>query len=199
MAQAASSLACSAERFAGGRVKGSMLRAHVDWVRDHRSREETIEFFESIPGPIRQQLGTILPTTWHPFETLIAVDRIILERFGDGHLKLAEELGCYSARLTLSSVYRSFRRDDVHDFFVHSALLHQQYQDFGTAAYYRLDSTAGRMAHRDYTSYSPLYCASAVGFYREAVRLHGGTHIEVVESECQCDGEENCTFELSWH
>lgn len=56
----------------------------------------------------------------------------------------------------------------------------------------------GRMIHSCYTSYSPLYCASAIGFYRECIHLHGGTKIEVWESACQCRGDASCTFDWTW-
>jgi hypothetical protein len=186
------------EHLGAGRVKGSLLRAHVDWVRDHRSREETIEFFEALPAALRHELSSLLPTTWHSFSTLIAIDRAIVDRFGHGRIDLLEELGTWSARTTLSGVYRFFRRDDIHDFFARAALLHVQYQDFGTAAYDATSETSGRMIHRGYASYSPLYCASAIGFYRECIRLHGGSRITIAEVSCHCLGDGNCTFELAW-
>jgi hypothetical protein len=186
------------ERLGTGRVKGSLLRAHLDWVRDHRSRDETIEFFESLPAPLRHALSAVLPTTWHSFATLIAVDRLIVDHFGHGRLDLIEELGTWSARNTLGGVYRFFRRDDLHDFFARAALLHAQYQDFGTASYDATGESTGRMVHRGYTSYSPLYCASAIGFYRECISLHGGTRVTIAESSCHCLGDAACTFELAW-
>lgn len=186
------------ERLGTGRVKGSLLRAHLDWVRDHRSRDETIEFFESLPSPLRHELSGVLPTTWHAFSTLIAVDRVIVDRFGHGRFDILEELGTWSARTTLGGVYRFFRRDDLHDFFARAALLHVQYQDFCTAAYDATSETSGVMRHRGYVSYSPLYCASAIGFYRECIRLHGGTRITIAETSCHCHGDDACAFELAW-
>ncbi|HWS71728.1 MAG TPA: hypothetical protein VN605_06415 [Thermoanaerobaculia bacterium] len=79
-----------------------------------------------------------------------------------------------------------------------AALLHVQYQDFGMGAYDATSERSGRMLHRGYTSYSPLYCASAIGFYRECVRLHGGTRITIAETSCHCHGDHACTFELAW-
>lgn len=188
------------EQLTPGRVKGSMIRAHLDWVRDHAAREETIELFEALPGDVRQRVSTVLPSSWYDFATLIAVDRTIAARFGSGPDDLAflEELGAYSARTNLAGVCRFFRRDGVHDFFRSSAVLHRTFQDFGTAEYVELAPNAGVMHHREYTAWSPLYCASAAGFYRQCVTLHGGKDVEVAETECQCAGAASCTFVIGW-
>jgi len=186
------------ECLAGGRVKGSMIRAHLDWVRDHAAREETIELFESLPPGVRQQVSMVLPASWYDFATLIAVDRTILTFFGHDDVRFLEQLGAYSARVNLAGIYRIFRREDLHDFFRRAAVLHRQFLDFGTAEYVELAPSAGVMHHRGYASYSPLYCAGAIGFYRECVTLHGGKDVEVMETECQCAGAEACTFAMAW-
>jgi hypothetical protein len=171
-----------------------MVRAHVDWVRDHRDRNEVIEFFESIPSTMR----TVLAASWYPFEHVVKLDRVIMNRFGHGEPVFLQELGAYSARQTLTGVHRSFQRSGVHELFHRSALLHDRFQDFGTAEYRGLAELEGQMIHRGYSSYSPLYCASAIGFYRECIRLHGGMNVHVWESRCQCRGDDACVFEFAW-
>jgi hypothetical protein len=188
----------SGERLGGGRVKGSMIRAHLDWVCDFASREGTIELFAAMPADVRQQVSTVLASAWYDFETLIAVDRTILAVFGGQDIGFLEQLGAYSARRNLSGVYRSFRRDGVHDFFRHAATLHSQFQDFGTAQYAVVTAGAGTMRHAGYPCFSPLYCASALGFYRECVVLHGGNDIDVIETGCQCEGAAACVFSIRW-
>jgi len=186
------------ERLAAGRIKGALLRAHLDWVRHHCSREETIEFFESLPAALRHELTAVVPTSWHSFATLVAVDRIVMDRFGSGHLEFLEELGAWCAQTTLDGASRFFGPDHVHESFARSAVLPLQYQDFGDACWQSAGRTSGRMVHRGFTSYSPLYCSGAAGFYRECVRLHGRSRVTIAEVECLCQGGVSCTFELAW-
>jgi hypothetical protein len=179
-------------------VKGSMIRAHLDWVRDHASRDEIIELFETLPAEVRRQAATVLAASWYDFAMLIAIDRTILALFGANDERFLEQLGKYSAQRNLSAVSRFFQRDDVHELFTRTALLHRQFQDFGTAEYTRLTPGSGRIQHLEYVSFSPLYCASALGFYRECVALHGGRDVQITETQCQCAGDLACTFVIAW-
>jgi hypothetical protein len=186
------------EQLAGGRVKGSIIRAHLNWVRDHASREETIELFEALPNDVRGKVSTVLAASWYDFATLIAVDRTILSLFGNDDITFLERLGAYSAQTNLSGVYRFLQPDALRELFRRAALLYRQFQDFGTAEYAALTPGTGVMRHRGYTAYSPLFCASAIGFYRECIALHGGVDAAVRESECQCSGAPSCAFEMAW-
>jgi hypothetical protein len=89
-------------------VKGTIIRAHLDWVRDHRSRAEIIALFEDIADFLRYQISTLTPAAWYPFRTLIAVDRVIVDHFGNGEAQFARELGGYLAQTTLADIRRFF-------------------------------------------------------------------------------------------
>jgi len=54
------------------------------------------------------------------------------------------------------------------------------------------------MACYDNPCYSPLYCASAVGFFWEALLRHGARQARVEESKCHCRGDRVCLYELEW-
>ena len=186
------------ERLAGGRVKGSMLRAHVDWVRECGAREETIEFFESLSTDVRRDAVSVLASSWYPFAALIEVDRLILSMFGKGRVSFLESLGRHSARRNLATAAAMLHDTPPHAFFQRTAMLHRQFQDFGRAEYVPRSDASGSMVHSDYSCFSPLYCASALGFYREALVMHGRTTATVIESACQCFGDRACRFDLAW-
>jgi predicted hydrocarbon binding protein len=182
----------------GGRVKGGMLKSHMEWVRKHHGDEGVKRVIAALPPNIQHEVSSILASSWYPFASLVALDRAIEKTFPVAGGDTVRELGRYSSELNLTTTYRVFRRDDIHDFFGHSALLHSQFQDFGKVVYEQAGPTRGRMSHSDYVSFSPLFCRSALGYYEESIRLHGGKTPKVRETQCQCRGAKSCVFEMEW-
>lgn len=182
-----------------GHLKGGIFRSHLRWVQDHRTEADVRRLWARLPPDISKALsGVILIGSWYPFGWLVELDRAIVELFGEGRSDILRELGRYSARLNLSTTYRAFNRENNHEFFRNSAVLHSQFQDFGTASYEQLGEASGRMVHRGYLCFSPVYCASALGYYEECVATHGGEDVLVTETECHCYGDQSCTFEMRW-
>lgn len=187
------------EFLAGGRVKGTIVAAHVQWVKQNRTADEYIRFWEAIPRETRNAIGMVLPVKWYEFAHLIAIDHAIVDLFGHGSNSILREIGAQSARMNLSGAYKAFTRDSIHEFFANAARLHSQFQDFGVAMYSsKSNSTAGIMMITGYVSHSPLYCASAIGFYEEAIKIHGGQNVIVTEAQCQCRGDRACSFVMRW-
>ncbi len=186
--------AYSVECFIGGRVKGSVIRPHVDWVRDHGDRAEVIEFFHEIRPAVR----VVSASAWYSFEDLIELDRVIVNRFGNGDPRCMAAVGRYAAQQALGRRPRSADDSAIRQFLHRSALLHHEEHDFGNAVYRSLGDREAQMIRSNWTSYSPLYCTMTVAFYRECLRLLGGSDPEVWESECLCRGGTTCTFELMW-
>jgi hypothetical protein len=63
-------------------VQGSVIRAHLDWVVDHGSRDEIIEFFESLPPNVRRQVSLMRPASWYDPAMLDEIDSTIVKLFG---------------------------------------------------------------------------------------------------------------------
>lgn len=174
------------------------MAAHIRWVSDNRPNELT-RFWNALEPVTREKLrGVILPINWYDFADLIAVDRAIANVFGGGETSVLRDLGAWSARFNLKGVYKNFTRTSVHGFLAEGARIHATYMDFGQAIYTQTSATAGRMIHTGYTSFSPLYCESAIGYYREAVAMHGVSGASIIESTCQCCGDDSCTFVIRW-
>jgi hypothetical protein len=183
---------------ASGHVKGTVIRAHIEWVRDYTSREEMIELFETLPVETRRQVSNLLPSAWYEFATLMTVDATIVALFGGGEASFLEQIGAFQARCSLGATRGLLRVDDVHHFLGRAAEQQRQLQDFGAAAYRELSSLAGEMRHTGHLVPNALYCAAIRGFYRESVTLHGAGAAEVTETQCQCDGAPACSFVIAW-
>ena len=187
------------EALAGGRVKGAMVRAHLQFVRDRIGEPALERTLASIPEAVATEVNGILVSSWCKFESLILLDRTIARISGREPHVVMRELGRYSAQINLSTLYRAFHRDDIHEFFSKSATLHHQFQDFGDCVYEQLSPTSGRMSIHGAKCFSPAYCASEAGYLEEVIARHGGTSAVVNESACQCGNDDHCSFELRWH
>lgn len=187
------------ESLAGGHVKGSMVRAHLKFVRDRYGDAAVASTVAALPPEVGVEVDGALASSWCTFAGLVILDRAIAQVTGRDEHALMKELGHYSAQINLSTVYRAFRRDDIHEFFRRGAALHRQFQDFGTTEYEQVSATRGRIRVRGATCYSPVYCASEAGYLEEVITIHGGKDVSIMESTCQCANDEICTFELFWH
>ena len=181
----------------GGRVKGGVLKSHLRWLRETRTPAEQREVLDRLTPQLVVELSDpILGSHWYSFATLIALDRAIADVCGDEAL---EALGQASARIHLDGVFRNFMTLSPHQFLRQSALVHAHYQDFGSATYEKRGDAAGTMLHRNYRCHSLLYCASARGYYAEALRIiTKSDDVHVREWRCQCHLEDACAFELRW-
>jgi len=183
----------------GGRIKAGMMAAHIGWATTARPPVDVTRFWTALPSNLEKSLsGMILPVSWFPFADLIVVDRVIVKVYGGGDPAVLREVGAFSARSNLTGVYKVFKGNSIHEFFDNGARLHSKFQDFGDAAYLMTSRLSGEMVHSGYCSYSPLFCESALGYYRESLLLHGARSVEVDETTCQCRGMRSCTFSLRW-
>src|SRR5687767_8236039 len=103
------------ESLTGGRVKGAMVRAHLQFVRDQLGEPALALTLKALPPAVATEVQGILASTWCAFESLIVLDRTIARVAGRDERELMHELGRYSARINLSTIYRAFHRDDIHE------------------------------------------------------------------------------------
>jgi len=181
------------ERLKGGNVRGAIANAHLDWVDMYGGRDERL----AIASEMAPEIAT---SEWLPFAQLVALDRAIYQRFGDGVSEdsLYEDLGRFSARANLGTKFAVWNDGQHHEFFEQSTIRHRQLQDFGTAEYRSLGKHRIEMRHAGYPCFSRVYCSSAVGFYEQCLISHGAVSPQVIEQTCQCLGWNACRFELRW-
>jgi len=143
------------------------------------------------------QLRTPLASGWYDFASLVEVDRAIYDVFHAKQPNILALVGAASAEYGIGNVYKALDSKELVKFLENEATFHSQFQRFGNVEFQQTPR-GGRMIYTNYPVYSPIYCASAVGFFLEAILRHGGQDPTVIEARCQCHGQQSCTYELTW-
>lgn len=179
------------------KVKGVMFGARKQFILDTAGEPGLNEILAKLSPRTATHLKTPLASSWCDFESLVELDRAIHETFKARYPNVLLLMGAASAELGIGKVYRSLDSEELTSFLEKNALFHNQYQKFGTV---RFEKTAkgGRMVYSDYPCYSPVYCASAIGYFMESTLRHGGQNPTVTETTCQTRGDSTCTFEMTW-
>lgn len=182
-----------------GAVKATILLAHLEWLRGRHGEDapgrlvgltgDAVGYVERLP----------LATDWIPFRCLVNIDRAIGRLVGGVEDVVYRCMGHNSAIVNLRGAYKAFLQDEPHRFFQQVAQVHPLFQNFGTATYQAMGPRAIRLTMSGYAMFSPVYCASALGYYDRAMSAMGAPgHTRVLESQCHCSGDDACVFEVSW-
>lgn len=134
---------------------------------------------------------------WYSYSSLIEYDRATHDTLAAQCPYVIEALGAASAELGITRVYRKLDEGELQRFLQQVAAFHTRYQTFGRA---EVEPRSGATAIRytDYHCYSPVYCASAIGFFLEAIMRHGGNDANVEHTRCYTRGDSVDEFVLTW-
>ena len=179
------------------KVKGVMFGGRKQFLLETLGEEGFHELISKLSPRTAQYTKTPLASAWCEFASLIELDRDIHERLKATHPNVLALIGAASAELGIGKVYKIIDTNELTKFLENNALFHNQYQKFGRLKFERTPNGA-RMIYSDYPCYSPVYCASAFGYFLESILRHGGTEPTVTETRCQCLGDSTCTFEMTW-
>lgn len=179
------------------KVKGVMFGARKQFLIETIGEEGFTAFLAKLTPRTRGYVKTPLASSWCEFESLVELDRAIHEELKGRHPNVLALIGAASAELGIGRIYRSLDSDSLNAFLENNAQFHDQYQKFGRV---RFEKTANgaRMVYTNYPCYSPIFCASAIGYFMESILRHGGSEPTVTETKCQCHGDSSCTFEMTW-
>ena len=179
------------------KVKGVMFGGRKQFLRDTIGDAGLDELVAKLSPRTAQYAKTPLASAWCEFESLIELDRAIHERLKSKFPNALVLIGAASAELGIGKVYKILDSSELTKFLENNALFHNQYQKFGRVKFEKT-ANGGRMIYSDYPCYSPIYCASAIGYFMESILRHGASEPFVTETRCQCLGDSSCTFEMSW-
>lgn len=183
----------------GAKVKGTMLRAHLNWAANQIGPPAKVLLPHLSPAGASLVGQTVLATDWVTFGLVVEIDRAIATASGRPEEEVFRDLGRYSAALNLGGVYKAFVSAEPHRFFERMTVLHHQFQNFGRSSYERKSERAGRIRIDGYTAYSRVFCIAGMGYYEEALRLmHAPGPIRIQEAACHCFGDDSCSFDIGW-
>lgn len=181
------------------KVKGVMFGGRKQFLFDTLGEEGFQQFLQKLSPRTRSYVKTPLASSWCEFESLIELDRAIHHELKAKFPNILALIGAASAEAGIGRVYRSLDSAELVKFLETNALFHDQYQKFGIVKFEKTKTPGGaRMIYSNYPCYSPVYCASAIGYFLESILRHGGSDPNVVETKCQCLGDKTCTFEMTW-
>jgi predicted hydrocarbon binding protein len=179
------------------KVKGVMFGGRKQFLLDTLGEAGFAAFLEKLKPRTRGYVKTPLASSWCEFESLIELDRAIHNELKAKLPNVLALIGAASAELGIGRLYRSLDSEELTRFLENNAVFHDQYQKFGTV-HFEKTPAGGRMIYAGYPCYSPIFCASAIGYFMESILRHGGTDPKVAETKCQCHGDKSCTFEMTW-
>lgn len=179
------------------KVKGVMFGGRKQFIVDAIGEEGLARILDRLSPRTRGYVKTPLASSWCEFESLIELDRAIHNELKAKYPNVLALIGAASAELGIGRIYKSLDSAELAQFFENNAMFHDQYQKFGTVRFEKTTNGA-RMIYSNYPCYSPVFCASAIGFFMESILRHGATDPKVAETRCQCHGDKTCTFEMSW-
>ncbi|HYI08524.1 MAG TPA: hypothetical protein VEK57_05610 [Thermoanaerobaculia bacterium] len=179
------------------KVKGVMFGARKQFLLDTIGEEGFNALLAKLTPRTRGYVKTPLASSWCEFESLIELDRAIHNELKSTHPNVLSLIGAASAELGIGRIYRSLDSQSLVQFLESNAMFHDQYQKFGSVKFEKTPNGA-RMIYSSYPVYSPVFCASAQGYFLESILRHGGSEPTVAETKCQCHGDKTCTFEMTW-
>lgn len=179
------------------KVKGVMFGGRKQFLSDTVGDAGLGDVLEKLTPRTRGYVRTPLASSWCEFESLVELDRTIHESLKSSYPNVLALIGAASAELGIGKIYRSLDTAELVQFFENNALFHDQYQKFGSVRF-EPSPAGGRMIYSAYPCYSPIFCASAVGYFMESILRHGGSDPTVVETKCQCRSDRTCTYEMTW-
>ncbi len=206
----------------GSRVKGSIVQSRLDFVRERLGPTGPEKLLGALPAEDRERIerdasagawylgyavnkdgerirrieSDVPVGDWYPFGLLVRIDRAIAELCG-GEQAL-EDVGARSADFHIGTLYRKLARMSApQDFFRNTSLVHQLYHDSGSMQYEAAGDRGCRLRVFG-PDVDPIYCRSAIGYFRRAATLCGGEGARVEEVRCRNRGDDSCEYRVSW-
>lgn len=185
----------------GSRVKGHILLARLQYVRDVGGEEKLGEVLATLPAQDRADLsGMILPVTWYPLDLNLRLDGAIATVLSpDDKSRVFLEMGRASAEQNLKGVHRPYLREgDPHFLLSAAPRIYLAYYAVGNRTYEKLGARSAVLRTFGAETVSATDCLTVIGWHQRAIELSGGTAVTVEETQCRARGAPHCEYRCEW-
>jgi hypothetical protein len=182
------------------KIKGTVISARREFVKEHFGEEAWVKIVNALPtGDQLQIKGTILSSTWYPFEIGSHLDKAIVQVLGKGRESFFEELGAESARRSLAREHKTFVTNcDPQAFMKKAGIIYKFYYDSGSREYKETGPVSGIITTHNSETYSVPDCLTVIGWYKEALKMCGAKEVTAIEEECRAKGGSCCRYRFQW-
>lgn len=179
-------------------VKGSALRARVQFARD-QGPEQYQRFFEALSPPARELIEEgFLPNQWYPYEIFCELTEVLDRELGEGDGSLIVEVGRYACDANLPAFYRLFFKMGNVGYIIGKAeTAWKVTYDFGSIRV--IDRDPGEVTLRIEGVVEPrrAHCLSILGWCVRAGEISGARNTRW-EERCRTLGDEVCELRVCW-
>jgi uncharacterized protein (TIGR02265 family) len=186
---------------AESRIRGTVLRARLQYVREAGGEEKLREVLARLPEADRTELtGMVLPVAWYPLALNLRLDAAIAAVLSPGDpRKVFLEMGRASADSNLMGNQRPYVREgDPHFLLSAASRIYATYYAVGHRTYEKLGDRAVVLRTFDAETISANDCLTVVGWHKRAIELCGGKDVKVVETQCRAQGAPHCEYRCEW-
>ncbi len=180
-------------------IKGNVLRARMDFVREHFGDQGMERVLALLSPDDRQALRSVLTIKWYPFALGQRLDAAIVQGPGQGRPELFERLGEASASRNLQTLHKGFLcPGDPQAFLAKAPVIYDLYYETGNRTYQRSGEREGVLTTHDAETFSAPDCLTVIGWYRRALELCGAREVSITEEECRASGGTVCRYRVRW-
>jgi uncharacterized protein (TIGR02265 family) len=181
------------------KVKGSVLKSRLSFVREQFGEEGLQRVLESLDPEDQTALNRLVPVAWLPFEIGKRLDDAIVRVLGGGRPEFFERLGAASADENLSTLHSAFLSPgDPQAFLAKAPQIYRMYYQTGRREYEQIGETEGVLTTYDAETFSKADCLTVIGWYKRALELCGAKDVRILEEECRARGGEFCQYRVTW-
>lgn len=182
------------------KVKGTILRTRMEFLLERYGDDAPARLLGALSEGDRRAVEAALPGSWISFPLANRVDEAVARTFAGNDIGVCREIGAFSAKRNLATVYRMFvdqSGGDPHRLMENLSNLHGIMYDWGWTRATRVADTVSRLEGDYEGAATRANCLTAVGFYAEALQaLDIGASVE--ETGCQVDGAPLCAYTIRW-